>query len=213
MLADAAVNRLRHDSFQFEFEGEAFIEQLGRAEGGIVLTAHMGNYDLGAATFARKFNRHLRMVRAAERDLFSARHLDVALHDSGAVKVNYSDQGPSLAFDLLNALRNHETISIQGDRLVGTLASAPVRFFGRDILFPAGPFVLAFAAAMPIYPLFVVRAGFRRYRIVAFQPIRVAGEHKARDEQVARAMQIWTDILEQMVRQNWSQWYSFRPLF
>ena len=213
MLADSAVNRLRHARFTVEIEGENYVNELGRAEGAIVLTAHMGNYDFGAATFAKKFNRHLRMIRAPEPDVFSARHVDVALHQAGAVKVDYSDKGPALAFDLLNALRAHEIISIQGDRVVGSLARAAVKLFGRDVLLPAGPFVLAFAAEAPIYPLFIVRTGFRKYKVIAFAAILLSGDHQARDEQVAEAMNRWAGILEDMVRVNWRQWYPFRPLF
>ncbi len=213
MLTDTAANRLRGVSFAVEIDGEEYVDQLGRAEGAIVLTAHMGNYDLGAATFAKKFSRHLRMVRAPEPDGFSARHVDVALHQAGAVKINYSDKGPALAFDLLNALRAHEIISIQGDRVVGDLARAPVRFFGREVLLPSGPFVLAFAGETPIHPLFIVRTGFRKYKVVAFAPITLTGDHQGRDEEVGRAMAAWAGILENMVRKNWSQWYPFRPLF
>src|SRR5205814_8467944 len=110
-----------------------------------VLTAHMGNYDLGAALFAERFNRQIRMVRAPEPDALAAQHVDLALRESsgGAVKVGYSDDGTSLAFDLLNALRTGEIISIQGDRVVGEVACAAVRCVNREILLPTGPFVLS----------------------------------------------------------------------
>src|SRR5205085_10523186 len=108
-----------------------FLDQLAAARSGIVLTAHMGNYDLGAGLFAEKFHRRIRMVRAPEPDALAARHVDLALQQSsaGAVKIGYSSDGTSLAFDLLNALRGGEIISIQGDRVTGEVARASVKFF------------------------------------------------------------------------------------
>ena len=77
-------------------------------------------YDLGAALFAEKFRRQIRMVRAPEPDAGAAQHVDLALAQSsaGGVKVEYSSAGTALSFDLLAALRKGEIISIQGDRVV-----------------------------------------------------------------------------------------------
>jgi len=168
-LTDAATYRMSKTRFKYELEGGRFLDQLAAARGGVALTAHMGNYDLGAALFAEKFHRQIQMVRAPEPDALAAQHVDLALQQSsaGAVKVGYSSDGTSLAFDLLNALRSGEIISIQGDRVVGEVARAPVRFFNREILLPNGPFVLSLASETPIYPLFIVRTGYRKYKIIA----------------------------------------------
>src|SRR5260370_9276869 len=172
-LTDAKAYRMSKARFRYELEGGRFLDQLAAARGGIVLTAHMGNYDLRAALFAEKFHRGIRMVRAPEPDALTAEHVDLALQQSsaGAVKVGYSSDGTSLAFDLLNALRGGEIISIQGDRVVGDVARAPVRFFDHGVFLPTGPFVLSLASQTPIYPLFIIRTCYRRYKIIARQPI------------------------------------------
>ena len=61
----------------------------------IILTAHMGNYELGAGLFIEKFKRKIRMARAPEPDDLSAQHLNLSLERSsgGAVKVDYSTEG------------------------------------------------------------------------------------------------------------------------
>jgi lauroyl/myristoyl acyltransferase len=97
--------------------------------------------------------------------------------------------------------------------VVGDLARAPVQFFGRTVLLPTGPFVLALASGAPIYPLFIVRKGFRKYKVVAFAPIVVVRSADSRDHQISQAMAQWSSALEEMVRSNWSQWYAFKPLF
>jgi lauroyl/myristoyl acyltransferase len=214
-LVDAASYRLSKARFRYEVEGARFMEQLTASkEGGIVLTAHMGNYNLGAGLFAERFHRGIRMVRAPEPDVLAAEHVDLALKEStsGAVLIGYSDDGTSLAFDLLNELRSGEIISIQGDRVVGGMARAPARFFGREVLFPSGPFVLSLFAETPVYPLFIVRSGYRKYRIVAREPISCARIGASRDQIIAEAMQRWAVVLEDIVKTYWPQWFAFAPM-
>jgi len=213
-LTDAAVYRILRAQFRYELEGGRYLDQLAAAKGAIVLTAHMGNYDLGAALFAERFHRGIKMVRAPEPDALAAEHVDLGLRESsgGAVQVGYSNEGTSLALDLLNDLRNGEIISIQGDRVVGEVGRAPVKFFGREVFLPNGPFVLALASQAPIYPLFVIRTGYRKYKIVARQPMVCSRGSPSREETLAVAMQNWTNVLGEIVATYWPQWFAFTPL-
>jgi phosphatidylinositol dimannoside acyltransferase len=214
-LTDSAAYRLKKGRFRYELENGRFLDQLAAGKGAIVLTAHIGNYDLGAALFAERFHRKLKMVRAPEPDARAAQHVDLALQQStlGAVRIGYSSDGSSLAFDLLNDVRNGEIICIQGDRVVGDVARAPVRFFGRRVVLPNGPFVLSLVSKTPIYPLFIVRTGYRKYKIVAREPIACSRSSGARDQVIAQAMQNWARVLEEIVGEYWPQWFAFAPLF
>lgn len=214
-LTDSVAYRVTKARVRYELEGGRFLEQLASGKGAIVLTAHMGNYDLGAALFAERFHRKMKMVRAPEPDALSAQHVDLALQQStaGAVRVGYSSEGPSLAFDLLNDLRSGEIICIQGDRVVGNVARAPIKVFNREILLPNGPFVLSLVTQTPIYPLFIVRTGFRKYKIIAREPIVCSRGRGSRDEVIAEAMQRWAQVLEEIVESHWQQWFAFTPLF
>jgi lauroyl/myristoyl acyltransferase len=213
-LTDSAAYRLTKARVRYELQGGRFLEQLAAGNGAIVLTAHMGNYDLGAALFAERFHRKMKIVRAPEPDALSAQHVDLALQQStaGAVRVGYSSDGPSLAFDLLNDLRGGEIICIQGDRVVGDVGRAPVKFFDREVFLPNGPFVLSLVSGTPIYPLFIVRTGFRKYKIVAREPIVCSRGTGSRDEIIAEAMQRWAQVLEEIVSCYWLQWFAFTPL-
>jgi lauroyl/myristoyl acyltransferase len=214
-LTDAAVHRLLKAPFIYEVEGDQLLNELAAAKGAILLTAHMGNYDLGAAIFVEKFQRDLRVVRKPEPDALTAKYLDRSIEQSaaGGVKVEYNTEGALLSFDLLNALRGGEIVSIQGDRPMGEIAQSPVTMFGHNALLPSGPFVLALAAQTPIFPLFVIRAGYRRYRFVFRPPIICARTGRGRDEDIAVAMQKWADVLSEAIRFHWRQWHAFTPIF
>ncbi|MFL6589283.1 MAG: hypothetical protein ACJ8M4_03845 [Chthoniobacterales bacterium] len=213
-ISEAALHRLLKTEFSYELIGSEWLEQLGIAPGAIVLTAHMGSYDLGAALFADKFQREIRIVRAPEPHEESAQHLTAALAQAGegAVKVEYNTAGAFLSFDLLKALRDGEIVSIQGDRVEGGVGETSGRLFDREVRLPNGPFILALAAQVPIYPLFIARAGCRTYHIIVREPILVQREG-SRDANIAAGVDKWCTVLEQVVASRWEQWFAFAPIF
>ena len=214
-IAEAATYNLNRSEFTYEIEGREQLEQLGATRGAIVLTAHMGSYDLGAALFAEKFNREIRMVRAPEPDRKAAEHLDTAMRRTaaGAIKIDYNTEGPMLAFDLLSAIRRGEIVSIQGDRAMPGVASAEGEMFGHSVAVPSGPFSLALASQAPIYPLFIARAGFRKYRVVVRDPMTVVRTSRGREEAIAAAVQTWCSVLEDVVARHPLQWFAFASPF
>ena len=214
-IADAADFKINKVNFAYELNNPDLLAELAVAKGAILLTAHMGNYDLGAAAFAQKFDREIRMVRAPEPHRESAEHLSASLERAGegGVVVDYNVQGSLLSFDLLAALRQGAIVSIQGDRVFAGIAQSTARFFGHDVPLPNGPFVLAQVTNAPIFPLFVVRSGYREYRIIVRPPISVPRTERARENDTGIALAQWAQILEEIIAQNWDQWFAFLPMF
>jgi lauroyl/myristoyl acyltransferase len=213
-ISEAAIHKLIKEEFSYKIIGAEWLEQLGAAPGAIILTAHMGSYDLGAALFAEKFRREIRIVRAPEPDQQSAQHLAASLERAGegAVKIDYNTAGALLSFDLLQALRAGEIVSIQGDRAEGEAGQVTARLFGHEVQLPNGPFVLALVAQVPIYPLFIARFGCRRYAIVVHEPIRLENTGD-RERDIAKGVGQWCAILEETVAARWDQWFAFTPIF
>jgi lauroyl/myristoyl acyltransferase len=213
-ISEAAIYRLLHEEFSYEIVGAEWLAELGAAPGAIVLTAHMGSYDLGAALFAEKFHREIRVVRAPEPHRESAEHLSASLEKAGesGVKVDYNTAGALLSFDLLKALREGEIVSIQGDRVEGKVAQIAAPLFGTEAKIPNGPFVLGLVTQTPIYPLFITRTGCRRYQVIVREPIhlRPSGD---RGTDIAKGVAEWCAVLEETVAKHWDQWFAFTPIF
>lgn len=198
----------------WDFVGNEYFEQLEAHQGGaIILTAHMGNYDLGAHLFSEISHRKIVMVRAPETDPQTRRHEEELHRRTTAgtnLAVDFSTRASDLAFDLLSAVQRGELVAIQGDRVTPGISTLNATLFGKATELPAGPFALAMAARVPIYPLFIVRLGRRRYRLVTGKPIEVV---RGRDRAQAfdRAMSEWTHELERVIRGAWFQWFTFAP--
>ncbi len=215
-LTDSAVYRLLKKPFRYELEGGEFLDQLAAGTGAIVLTAHMGNYDLGSAVFVEKLHREIRMVRAPEPDSKAGAHLSQAIAESGGggVKVAYNVNRGLLSFDLLNALRAGEIISIQGDRAMGDAAQFPVKMFNQTALLPSGPIVLALTAGVPIYPDLRRPLRLSGISIHYPSPDRCALARPNREKQILpRACRQWADVLGELIQKYWQQWHAFTPIF
>ena len=193
----------------WEFVGRENFDRMRNEPGGvIILTAHMGSYDLGAQLFAQMSKRPIVMVRAPEIDP-QTRQFEEERHVAPeSLKIDFSTRSNELALDLLHALQRGEIIAIQGDRVTPGISVLPATLFGRKTSIPAGPFALSMAARVPIYPLFIVRLGRRSYRTIVGAPFDV---QRTRDRSAGfeQAVAQWTRELEHVVRDAWFQWYSF----
>jgi lauroyl/myristoyl acyltransferase len=211
-ITDTARFREHRVVPDWEFLGLEHFEQLNASEdGAIIMTAHMGSYDLGAHLFSETSRRQLTMVRAPEVDPETRQFEEQAQEKSraDALHINYNTKATDLALDLLHALQDGELVAVQGDRVTPGIASLPARLFGKTTPMPSGPFALAMAARVPIFPLFIVRAGRRRYRLITCAPIAVERRSRQRDEDLQRAIQSWSEQLEQVIRTHWQQWFAF----
>jgi lauroyl/myristoyl acyltransferase len=196
----------------WEFAGMDHFEALqSRGGGAIILTAHMGSYDLGAQMFATYSTRRIVMVRAPEVDP-ETRNFEESL-TTDRVQITFNTEPADLALDLLSALRNGEVIAIQGDRVTEGIASVETMLFGKQTRVPSGPFALAMVARAPIYPLFVIRRGRRAYQLLTCPPIEVVRTSANRHDDIACAVEQWSRALETTLREAWHQWFAFEPFY
>jgi len=192
----------------WEFTGWEHFQAMQASGGAILLTAHMGSYDLGAHLFSESSGHRVIMVRAPEVDP-QTRAFE-RTHQPDGVEIEFNVSAGELALDLLHAIRDGAIVAVQGDRVTQGISDLPTTLFGRQARVPAGPFALALATSAPIHPVFVVRRGRRRYRIVACPPITIQ-RTRDRDEAFAAAVREWTRDLEEVIRSGWYQWFEFEP--
>jgi phosphatidylinositol dimannoside acyltransferase len=212
-ITDTARFRETRVMPDWEFEGLEHFERLQAQTGGaIILTAHMGSADLGAHLFAEISRRQIVMVRAPETDP-QTRAFEESLHERGGadtLKVDFNSRASDLALDLLDSVGKGDLIAIQGDRVTPGISSLEATLFGRPTRLPSGPFALAMAARVPIYPVFIMRVARRRYRLVVGTPFEVV-RLRDRAASLDRAAAAWTSQLEAAISAGWFQWFTFFP--
>lgn len=213
-IADTVRFRESRTMPDWEFAGIENFEVLRAHQGGaVILTAHMGSYDLGAHVFSETSHRDIVMVRAPELDpqtrVFEEAQQERSRGES--LRIDFNTKSAELALELLHAVQRGELVAIQGDRVTPGISSIPSTLFGQSVQLPSGPFALAMAARVPVFPLFIVRAGRRRYRLVTCPPIHVERRSRHRDDDLNAAVGQWSRQLEEIIRHGWYQWFAFDP--
>jgi lauroyl/myristoyl acyltransferase len=213
-ITDNARFRLLRTIPRWDFEHrENFDAMQAHGGGAILLTAHMGSYDLGAALFAELTTRRIVMVRAPEVDPETRQYEERVHEEKGAngLRVGFNTTASDLAFDLLASVQSGDIVAIQGDRVTPGVASVETTLFGKRTSVPAGPFALAMASRAPIYPLFVMRRGRQHYCLLTCEPITVTRTSRDRDHDIRRGVDEWIRALESAIRKGWHQWFAFEP--
>lgn len=192
----AILPRLGRDAVLDLFEGSNFkvVEDAMRPRRGLILvTGHVGNWELGGAYIAARGVPVDAITRRMSNPLFDRYVTETrsrigmrVVHDADAVR-----QTP-------RALREGRAVAFLADQGVLGLASTFVPFFGRPAKTPRGPAVFALRLGVPIVFGAAVRQPSGKYRLV-FEPIDIANTGD-RDKDIDAIVARYTAVLEQWVR-------------
>jgi lauroyl/myristoyl acyltransferase len=175
--------------------------------GAILLTAHVGNFELGGL-FLAQLGLKVAAVYVPDPSPVVERHREDARRMLG-VRGLPIDTSPFAFLPVRKALEENIFVAIQGDRDVsGTGRRMP--FFGKSASFPVGPFRLAQASGAPIFPVFVLQEDDGRYRTIVEEAIRVPNVRgEEGDAAVVAALASFVASMERTIRAYPSQWYLF----
>lgn len=214
-FADAMRFETGTGGVDWAIDGLDAMEELNsRREGCVVLTAHMGNYDLAAPVFASRFQRTLHTVRAPEREPETQRirELEIRRREQQypGFRTHYNTDGSLLGVELARFLSQGDIVAIQGDRVMFDVSPMLVEVEpGLQMRLPKGPLFLARATGSPCYPIFITRDGWRRYRVTVMPELGLPPRRRGDDAEVSR---LWARAVYQIARRNWHQWFVFEPL-
>lgn len=192
----------------------AFDDLARRNEGCLILTAHMGNYDLAAPLFSSRFGRTIYAVRAPERQPemqeIRERELRKKEAQNPQFRALYNTSDNHLGVVLARLLSEGNIVAVQGDRVVFDVSPMEVEVEpGLVMRLPKGPLFLARATGVSCFPLFIIRDGWRRYRVRVFPPLDLPERRRGGDDEAAK---IWAGAILGVVRPHWRQWFVFEPL-
>jgi KDO2-lipid IV(A) lauroyltransferase len=196
-----------------EVDGAEVFERIRASDHGwLIVTAHLGSWEVGSALSLLEAcdDRRIHVVREREDHAATQRFIEarVATAPARRAVIHYLDGEPDLGVVLLKALRGADVVSLAGDRPRHPNSGIEVTLFGRPVAVPNGPPALARAAGVPIVPvfLFLIRPG--HHRVVARPPIQVARTVDKRADLRAAAQRIAGEI-EWAIRQaphDWARW-------
>jgi KDO2-lipid IV(A) lauroyltransferase len=192
-----------HRLIEFGGACEALDELLAHGRGVIVVSAHLGNWELGAAAMTSLgYKIHAVALRVPDRKLNALYQRYRAARGIHTIPFGRAARG------CLEALRRNEIVALMGDRDY-TGARFIVELFGAPARLPDGPAKLALATGVPVLPMYMVRRPGETFQMIVHEPI---WPDSARDTLQTLTRRI-AGSLERVIREHSEQWFLFHDLW
>lgn len=173
-----------------------------KGKGVFLFSLHIGNGDVGCAAMSlhglrihlisKRFkNSFLNGLWFGVREKMGTRFLE--------------PHGPSLAFDLLRACRQNETVIFVIDQFMGRPYGIETTFFGRKTGTAYGLALFALKTKAPVLPVYTYRDAQLRTHIVFEEEVQVE-KIEDKDLQIRHMTQKYNDRVESIVRRYPEQW-------
>lgn len=183
-------------------------EALGKGNGAIIISPHLGNWELGGVGLAdRGYPINILTFREPDEKVNELRERVRGERGVRFIYVDRDDTSPLAVIEAVNALRRNEVVALLGDR-DGSSHTVTMEFFGRPAAIPLGAAYLALATGAPVIPAFVpLEEG--RYTTIMEEPIYFRGGHAEHGAAVRTGTERLLRIFEHYIRRYPDQWYNF----
>lgn len=187
-------------------DGEERLKGALSAGGVVLVTAHIGPWELTAQQLGRELGADVMLVMQREADT-EARQVQDQHRNERGLRVLHIGDHPTDALPLIAHLKKGGVAALQLDRVPPSGRVLDVSLFGAPFRAPEGPFRLASLSGAQVLPVFARRNGFFDYALRVSEPIALgrrpgAEALRAGAEQAVSAMQAW-------VQQCPTQWFHF----
>jgi KDO2-lipid IV(A) lauroyltransferase len=187
---------------------EQLDETLARGRGAILISPHLGNWELGGLGLAER-GYPLNILTYRERDA-KVNEIREEVRDSRGVRFIYVDRddtSPLAIIEAVNALRRNEVLALLGDR-DGSSHTITCDFFGRPAQIPVGAAYLAIATGAPVIPVFVpLEEG--RYSTIMEEPVYFTEGRADHGKAIREGTERFLRVFERYIRAYPDQWYNF----
>lgn len=200
-------------SFSFDFEGEEHLHEMAKTTGGILISAHIGNFEMAGNMLDRVGSNINIVMYDAEHE--KIKELLQKTYSKKPVKIIPLKDDMSHLFAINEAISNKEMICLHGDRFLENARTIRLPFMGKEALFPAGPFHMVLSYGIPISFVFAMKDSSFHYHFYASPP-KVYTFTRNRLDRTSEIKEIVCDYiseLEKMVNKYPLQWYNYYPFW
>ncbi len=186
-------------------------EMLGGSRGLILLTAHVGNWQI-ALTALRKLGKTVHLLMRREDNPAVRASLNIG-NEGDTVRILYTDDALGGVIEAMKAIEGGDLISIMGDRAYDFSAmDAPL--LDGIVRFPYGAFTIAAAAQCPVVVLLSAKTGTKRYVVDVSKVIDPpSGRREEKQERIRESVTRFAGILQEYAAEHPYQWFVFRDMW
>ncbi|MEI7750569.1 MAG: lysophospholipid acyltransferase family protein [Candidatus Omnitrophota bacterium] len=174
---------------------------LQEGKGLIIMTAHLGNWELLAGIFCLQGFRGAVVGRRIYYEPYN--QWIVGLRSAVCVRTIYQDEAVRQIHATLKA---GEILGMLPDQDRDSVRGIFVDFFGRPAYTSVAPVKIAMASGTPILPAFMVRMPGNRYKLLLGNLIRPKIDAGDRTTSIRKYTEAWMKDFEEVIRRYPEQW-------
>ncbi|MBL0181031.1 MAG: lipid A biosynthesis acyltransferase [Chitinophagaceae bacterium] len=194
------------NKFSFDFDGEENLRKIATLQkGGILLSAHIGNWDIAGHLFTR-LETTINIV------LYDGEHEKIKQYLDGVTgkrKVNIIviKEDLSHIYAISDAFTKNELVCMHADRFMPGNKTMTADFLDEPAKFPLGPFLLAAKFKVPVSFVFAVKESKLHYHFFASEIKEYANTDKQAVMQ--EMLHDFVKEMEQKLRKYPEQWFNY----
>lgn len=194
------------NKFTFNFDGEQNLRDIaGFQKGGILLSAHIGSWDIAGYLFKR-LETKINIV------LFDGEHEQIKEYLEGVtgkkeVNIITIKKDLSHIYEISDAFMNNELVCMHADRFIEGNKIITTEFLGKPARFPMGPFLLALTFKVPVSFVFAVKESNSHYHF--FATASKIYNDPVRSVALQEMLGDFSNEMEKKVKKYPEQWYNY----
>lgn len=198
------MSGIKHQ-FKVERTGGDYLNQLAEAgKGGLLVSAHLGNYEL-AGHLLQRLNTVINILMYDGEAAQIKQYLNKVTGPK-TFNIIYVKEDLSHVYEMSAALARNELICIHADRFTPGSRTIETAFLGHKAPFPLGPFILASKLKAPVCFVFALKKSKYTYHFYGNPPKTYEGRGMSGAEAM---LQDYKQLFEEKVKQYPEQWFNY----
>jgi len=194
------------NKYTFNFDGEENLRTItSLKKGGLLLSAHIGNWEI-AGYLLKRLNTRINIV------MFDGEHQKIkeyltTITGKNTANIIIIKNDISHIFEIAEALKNNELVCMHADRFVEGNKTIACNFLGEPANFPLGPFLLAAKFKVPVAYVFAMKENTFHYHFFSTDVKDYSAYDK--EELISHMLKDFTKEMETKVKAYPEQWFNY----
>ena len=184
---------------RFSIIGEKYIDDLNNNRGGILFSAHIGNWEICPLITTRKNLETTSIYRHANNPIN-----ETVIQWLRKGICYYAPKGPTGAKAIFKVLRNKKYAAVLADQKLNE--GKLINFLGHPAKTATAIAELSIKLSLPIVPVHVIRVNGPTFKYVAEKPIQMPSEKLDHEEKVLYILNRVNEIMGEWILNNPEQW-------
>ncbi len=194
------------NNFTYHFDGEENLREIASLQkGGMLLSAHIGNWDIAGHLLKRLDTRiHIIMFDGEQEKI--KEYLD-NITGKKSINIIFIKNDLSHIYEISEAFNNNELVCMHADRFLEANKTMTNNFLGETARFPMGPFLLASKFKVPVSYVFAIKESRLHYHFFASKIKNYSNLEKS--VVMEKMLSEFASEMEEKVKKYPEQWFNY----